>query len=1081
MTNVFLKCTYLLLFLCFSLAGFSQNVGINSVGTDPDNSAMLDVQSRDKGLLIPRMTRAEKGAIVNPANGLMIYQIDDTVGFWYYDINSWKPLFVNLNTGIGLNGGNIRHNGTVSIANTGVRAGTYGFRDSIPQFIVNEQGQLVFAQNIAIKEKDSIIGNEITDTLESNGILNRFGSGTDVDPYKIGIKPGTAPDDVWFWTGTRWVPRQLPPEVDGVIGNEITDTTNANGIITMYGSGTAADPFKIGVIAGNRLNDVWTWNGSEWVSQALPPEVDGTVGNEVTDTANANGIMTRSGSGTAADPYKLGINPGAAVNDLWMWNGSKWVLGQINIPAEVDGVIGNEITDTSNTYGMLSKAGAGTAASPYTIGMQPGSKVNDLWMWDGSKWVLGQIAKAVEVDGIIGNEVTDTTNARGVLTRYGSGTAVDPYKLGITSGTTNNDVWMWNGSEWVPKQITHPAEVDGIVGNEVTDTADARGVLTKTGSGTAADPYKLGVSAGNTMDDVWMWNGFEWVPRQISHPAEVDGIVGNEVTDTNNARGVLTKYGSGTAADPYKLGITTGNTLNDVWMWNGSDWVPTQITHPAEVDAVIGNEVSDTIANGFLNLTGAGTAANPRKLGLKNGIQAGNILVWDGAKWTLDTFRLNTLDKAYDQDGPGAGREITADAGAVEIKGTDGLIVSGTFGNGAQIGTPGSGTRMIFNPRKAAFRAGFVNGTQWDDGRVGNYSFGLGKNTIASAEGTISLGTATQATKDFAVAIGLKAEATNSGSYAIGDSALSTGIHTYAIGDRVVAQGQNSTAIGWETKSEGPYSMSLGRQSLSKGWNSYAMGYNDTAWGKNSIAMGFNSYAEGEGNIAIGHNTRTTNPFSIAIGHNAYGIADKSVALGNNISTNNKNGSFVFGDGSTNTITNNTALNQMMMRFAGGYRLYSNSTLTTGVYMTAGGGGWTSISDKNAKESFETVDGEDVLASIRRMPVTSWIYKGGDTTIRYMGPMAQDFHQEFGLGGSDSLGINSINIDGVNMAAVKALIERTDELQESQDELAKTEEKIAKQDEEIEELRKEMEELKKMIRKSHRKGFFSRIFTKNKQ
>jgi trimeric autotransporter adhesin len=258
------------------------------------------------------------------------------------------------------------------------------------------------------------------------------------------------------------------------------------------------------------------------------------------------------------------------------------------------------------------------------------------------------------------------------------------------------------------------------------------------------------------------------------------------------------------------------------------------------------------------------------------------------------------------------------------------------------------------------------------------------------------------------------------------------------------------------------------------------MGYNDTAWGKNSIAMGFNCFAEGEGNIAIGYNTKTTNPFAIAIGHNAYGIADKSVALGNNISTNNKNGSFIFGDGSTSVITKNTALNQMMMRFAGGYRLYSNTALTQGVYMPAGTSGWSNISDRNAKEGFSDVDGEKILKSIQRMPVTSWAYKGSDSAIRYIGPMAQDFHQEFGLGGSDSLGINSISMDGVNMAAVKALIDRTDELKDTQKSLVSTEAKVAKQDEEIEELRKEMESLKRMINRGQRKGFFARLFSNNK-
>ncbi|MFA5783201.1 MAG: collagen-like protein, partial [Bacteroidales bacterium] len=71
---------------------FSQNgVSINATGTAADNSAMLDVSSITKGLLIPRMTEAQKNAIVAPATGLLIYQTDNIIGFWYYDtsISAW--------------------------------------------------------------------------------------------------------------------------------------------------------------------------------------------------------------------------------------------------------------------------------------------------------------------------------------------------------------------------------------------------------------------------------------------------------------------------------------------------------------------------------------------------------------------------------------------------------------------------------------------------------------------------------------------------------------------------------------------------------------------------------------------------------------------------------------------------------------------------------------------------------------------------------------------------------------------------------------------------------------------------------
>ncbi|MBK7175259.1 MAG: hypothetical protein IPH84_19035 [Bacteroidales bacterium] len=64
----------------------SQNVksqvSINADGTSPDNSAMLDVKSTSQGLLIPRMTMAQRNAIVSPATGLMVYQTDNLPGFF---------------------------------------------------------------------------------------------------------------------------------------------------------------------------------------------------------------------------------------------------------------------------------------------------------------------------------------------------------------------------------------------------------------------------------------------------------------------------------------------------------------------------------------------------------------------------------------------------------------------------------------------------------------------------------------------------------------------------------------------------------------------------------------------------------------------------------------------------------------------------------------------------------------------------------------------------------------------------------------------------------------------------------------
>ncbi|MCG2610349.1 tail fiber domain-containing protein [Flavobacterium sp. SM15] len=64
-------------------------VGIGT--TTPNSSSVLDVTSTTAGLLTPRMTMAQRNAITTPATGLLIYQTDNTPGFYYYNSSAWVP------------------------------------------------------------------------------------------------------------------------------------------------------------------------------------------------------------------------------------------------------------------------------------------------------------------------------------------------------------------------------------------------------------------------------------------------------------------------------------------------------------------------------------------------------------------------------------------------------------------------------------------------------------------------------------------------------------------------------------------------------------------------------------------------------------------------------------------------------------------------------------------------------------------------------------------------------------------------------------------------------------------------------
>ncbi|MCX6268723.1 MAG: DUF1566 domain-containing protein [Bacteroidetes bacterium] len=79
------------LLMLFSKASLAQ-VAVNTDGSQPDNSAILDVKSTTKGMLVPRMTLTERNAIGNPANGLMVYQTDQTPGFYYFNGTAWTAL-----------------------------------------------------------------------------------------------------------------------------------------------------------------------------------------------------------------------------------------------------------------------------------------------------------------------------------------------------------------------------------------------------------------------------------------------------------------------------------------------------------------------------------------------------------------------------------------------------------------------------------------------------------------------------------------------------------------------------------------------------------------------------------------------------------------------------------------------------------------------------------------------------------------------------------------------------------------------------------------------------------------------------
>ncbi len=83
--------------LLVSAATMAQGVSISDSLTDPHPSAMLDVQSTTKGVLVPRLSTAQRTAVANPAAGLLVYDTDQS-GFWFFDGAAWQDLSAGVIT-----------------------------------------------------------------------------------------------------------------------------------------------------------------------------------------------------------------------------------------------------------------------------------------------------------------------------------------------------------------------------------------------------------------------------------------------------------------------------------------------------------------------------------------------------------------------------------------------------------------------------------------------------------------------------------------------------------------------------------------------------------------------------------------------------------------------------------------------------------------------------------------------------------------------------------------------------------------------------------------------------------------------
>jgi len=427
---------FLACFLITGKVGHTQ-VAINTDGSLPDTSAMLDVKSDSLGLLMPRMTLQQRDLILLPATGLMIFQTDSNPGFYYNAGTPAVPIWSNVgNTGSQwLLTGN---------SGTNPAANFIGTTDGSPlTFRVNNElaGRVEIAlQNTSIGYQ-SLNANTTGINNVASGFQSLFSNTTGVENTANGFQAlyhntsgngNTANGIATLYSNTAG------------IGNTAIGYAALNANTTANGNTAVGDQ----VLAGNTTGDQNTAIG--W--QALKSNTTGYANSAIGVRALLNNTTGRQNTATGTDALysnSTGIYNVANGTQAMLTNTTGWGNVAIGADALNKNTVGSSNTAigtgalSNNTYGLGNVANGDQALMANIVGyfnVANGFEVMHSNTTGWSNVANGEMALYSNISG--NNNVAD-----GLEALYYNVTGDNNIAIGYESGTTgsfNNTVSIGN-------------------------------------------------------------------------------------------------------------------------------------------------------------------------------------------------------------------------------------------------------------------------------------------------------------------------------------------------------------------------------------------------------------------------------------------------------------------------------------------------------------------------------------------------------------------------------------------------------------------------------------------------------------
>jgi Chaperone of endosialidase len=863
---------------------YAQNVGIGT--TTPNSSAILDVSSTTKGMLMPRMSTTQRNAIVSPAQGLTILNTDDKC-IDIYDGTNWIK-----------NCGYKQGDSAAIPASSWVQKADFAIamgRSVAVGFSIGSKGYLGTGADNSITKKDFWEYDPASNTWAQKADFAGSARGSAVG-FSIGSKGyiGTGYDglgfkkDFWEYNPSNNIWTQKTDFGGSARGDAVGFSIGSKGYIgTGYDNAISKTDFweydpvsngwtqkadvggtgryqAVGFSIGSKAyvgtgfssitgfkNDFWEYDpiSNVWIQKAdfAGGARDGAVGFSI----GSEGYI---GTGYA--------NGGVYYNDFWEYSPLTNLWAQ---KANFTGVGRNAAVG----FSIGNKGYIGT-------GFDNVENKKDFWEYNKQQYNVATytinsptLANANITDGIWTKKVTGEVYT--IISKLGIGTTTPQARFHVAdssvvftgqntlpitardppiSGAGTRMMWYADKAAFRVGYVTDTAWNNQNIG--VFSFASGRNTIA---SGASSSSMGVGTTASGSFSTS-MGFGTTASGSFSTSMGEVTTASGR----SSNSMGYFTKASGDYATS---MGNNTHakstNSLvigkyNDTSFTNRLFEIGNGTAYNARANAVT------VLDNGNV---GIGTATPSQKLEVKGSNP--NVMLVDGGSGMYTTFAENGISRGFVGSYNGNDEDFqigtySGSMGTLNLTTNSQQRLSVLFNGNVGIGitTPqarlhvadssvlftaqapnylnpenppvsGAGSRVMWYAGKSAFRAGSISDTAWDKQNVGFYSFAAGYNAKASGVSSTSMGDNTAASGDFSTSMGTGTTASGLGSTSMGVNTISSGNYATSMGASTIASGLSATSMGFYTIAGANFSTSMGNYTKAKSNNSLVIGkFNDT-------------------------------------------------------------------------------------------------------------------------------------------------------------------------------------------------------------------------------------------------------------